>query len=203
MRNASRSLFFLFLLSPAVALAVRAPLDALGANPIEKITHDTGSMALLCLVGSLAVTPLRRLTGWNWIIGYRRMVGLFAFFYGTLHVLTYLVLDQFFHWPSIAADLTRRPYVIAGATSFALMVPLAITSTTGWIRRLGGANWQRLHRLAYVAAIAGVVHYWWLVKADVSSPLRFALVLGVLLGLRVWWALRKRSSARLAWKAGA
>jgi sulfoxide reductase heme-binding subunit YedZ len=188
----AKPLLFLALLSPAVVLGIRAALGALGANPIEKITHDTGSMALQCLIGSLAVTPLRRLTGWNAVIGFRRMVGLFAFFYAALHLLTYVVLDQFFDWPSIAGDLTKRPYIIAGAVGVGLLLPLAVTSTTGWIRRLGGRNWQRLHRLAYLAAIAGVVHFWWLVKADVTEPAVYGGVLAVLLGLRVWWAARRR-----------
>lgn len=188
----AKLLLFLALLSPAVVLAGRAATGALGVNPIETVTHDTGTMALVCLVGSLAVTPLRRVTGWNRVIAMRRMVGLFAFFYAALHLLTYVVLDQFFDWPSIAGDLTKRPYIIAGATSIALMTPLAITSTAGWIRRLGGRNWQRLHWLVYPAAVAGVVHFWWLVKADVSEPRRYAIVLGALLVARAWWAWRKR-----------
>lgn len=185
-----KPLVFLGLLTPAVVITVRALADDLGANPIEEITHQTGTTALRCLVATLAVTPLRRLTGWNRLIAYRRMVGLFAFFYATLHFLTYLVLDQFFDWPSIVGDLTKRPYVIAGATALALMVPLAVTSTAGWIRRLGGRNWRRLHRLVYVSAVAAVVHYWWLVKADVTEPLRYAVVVAILLALRVWWVWR-------------
>ena len=188
----AKPLLFLALLSPGVVLAVRAATGGLGANPIEELTHGTGIAALQCLVASLAVTPLRRVTGWNSLIRFRRMVGLFAFFYAALHVLTYVALDQFFHWPSIVADLTKRPYIIAGATSIALMTPLALTSTAGWIRRLGGRNWQRLHRLAYLAAIAGVVHYWWLVKADVTEPAVYGGAVAVLLGLRVWWAWRRR-----------
>ncbi len=188
----AKPLLFVALLAPAAWLVVRAAQGELGANPIEKVTHETGSLALQCLIGSLAITPLRRVTGWNAIIGLRRMVGLFAFFYATLHLLTYVVLDQFFDWPSIAGDLTKRPYIVAGATSVALMLPLAITSTAGWIRRLGGRAWQRLHRLAYVAAAAAVVHFWWLVKADVTEPAMYGAVLGVLLAARVWWAWRKK-----------
>lgn len=193
----AKPLLFLALLAPAALLIVRAALDDLGANPIEAITHDTGSLALQCLIGSLAITPLRRLTGWNALIGFRRMVGLFAFFYATLHLFTYVVLDQFFDWPSIVGDLTKRPYIMAGAASIGLMLPLALTSTAGWIRRLGGRTWQRLHRLAYVAAVAAVVHFWWLVKADVSEPAAYAAVLGLLLGLRVWWAWRREMGSGL------
>lgn len=189
----AKPLLFLTLLSPAVVLTGRAATGALGVNPIETVTHDTGTLALACLLGSLAVTPLRRITGWSRVIAVRRMTGLFAFFYAVLHLLTYVVLDQFFDWPSIAGDLTKRPFIIAGATSFALMAPLAATSTAGWIRRLGGRNWRRLHWLAYPAAIAAVTHFWWLVKADVSQPRRYAIVLGALLALRAWWAWRGRA----------
>ena len=188
----AKPLLFVLLVAPAAWLVVGAAQGELGANPIEKVTHETGSLALQCLIASLAVTPLRRVTGWNAIVGLRRMLGLFAFFYATLHLLTYVVLDQFFDWPSIVGDLTKRPYIVAGATSLALMVPLAITSTTGWIRRLGGRNWRRLHRLAYVAAAAAVVHFWWLVKADVTEPALYGAVLAGLLGARVWWAWRAR-----------
>ena len=183
---------FLAMLSPIVALVVRGVVGALGANPIDRITDDTGSMTLISLMCTLAVTPLRRATGWNEVIALRRMLGLFAFAYGALHFLTYVVLDQFFDWTTISGDLTKRPFIMAGFTGFVLMVPLAVTSTRGWIRRLGGRTWQRLHRLGYVAAIAGVVHYWWLVKADISSPRRYAIVLALLLGARAWHTLRTR-----------
>jgi sulfoxide reductase heme-binding subunit YedZ len=185
------ALTVLVLLAPAVWLALRGVTSSLGVNPIEKTTHETGIWALRWLLLGLAVTPVRRLTGWNQVIRLRRTIGLFAFGYAAVHLATYVVLDQFFDWPSIAADLTRRPYIVAGAVAVVSLTPLAVTSTAGWIRRLGGRNWQRLHRLAYVAAIAAVVHYWWLVKADVSSPRRYAIALAVLLGVRVWWSWSK------------
>jgi sulfoxide reductase heme-binding subunit YedZ len=176
--------------------------DDLGANPIEKITHVTGDWALRFLLLSLAVTPLRRLTGRNELIRYRRPLGLFAFFYAVLHVATFVVLDHFFDWQEIVADVYKRPYVTAGATAFLCLIPLAITSTRGWIRRLG-RRWTTLHRLVYVAGLAAVVHYWWLVKADVRAPLWYGAVLAVLLAARAtWWVaartapLEGRASAR-------
>jgi methionine sulfoxide reductase heme-binding subunit len=177
----------------ALLLAGLAPLvwlaaNDLGANPIERITHFTGDWALRFLLASLAVTPLRRLLGWNGLVAYRRMLGLFAFFYAMLHLCTFVVLDHFFDWQEIVADVYKRPYVTAGMTAFACLVPLAVTSTRGWIRRLG-RRWAQLHRLAYVAAVAAVVHYWWLVKADVHKPLWYAAVLATLLAVRLAYAL--------------
>jgi sulfoxide reductase heme-binding subunit YedZ len=182
-------------LGPAAWLVWAAAIDGLGANPIDAITDTTGTWTLRFLLITLAVTPLRRLTGWNEVIGVRRMLGLFAFAYGTLHFSTYLVLDQFFAFDAIVADIAKRPYITVGFTGFVLMVPLAVTSTAGWIRRLGGRTWRRLHRLVYVSAAAGVVHYLWLVKADTTRPLRYAALLAVLLGLRAAWAAQKRLAA--------
>jgi methionine sulfoxide reductase heme-binding subunit len=182
---------------PVVWLGAAAWRDALGANPIEKITHVTGDWTLRFLLLSLAVTPLRRLLRWNELVAYRRMLGLFAFFYAVLHLSTFVVLDHFFDWHAIVADVYKRPYVTAGATSFLCLLPLAITSTRGWIRRLG-RRWTRLHRLVYVAAIAAVVHYWWLVKADVRWPLWYASALAVLLAARLaYWAFASRLVQRL------
>jgi len=179
---------FLACLAPVALLVAQASLGQLGANPIDKVTDVTGTWTLRFLLLTLAVTPLRRLTGWNAAVRYRRMLGLFAFFYGCLHLLTYVVLDQFFAFDEIVKDVAKRPFITAGATGLLLMIPLAITSTAGWMRRLGGRRWQQLHRLAYVVAVAGVVHYYWLVKADTSRPVRYGLVLAVLLAARLWFA---------------
>ena len=185
---------FVVALAPVGWLAWKGVMGDLGANPLEAITHATGDWTLRFLLATLAVTPLRALTGLNALIRFRRMLGLYAFFYGTLHLFTYLWFDQFFSWPEILRDIAKRPFITAGVAAFLLMVPLAATSTAGMIRRLGGARWRALHRLVYAAAILGVVHYWWLVKADVSLPRTYAAVLGVLLAARLWVAYRKRST---------
>jgi sulfoxide reductase heme-binding subunit YedZ len=177
-------------LAPAAGLVWAGATGGLGANPIDAVTDTTGTWTLRLLLATLAVTPLRRLTGWNRLIAVRRTLGLLAFGYGTLHLLTYVVLDQFFALDLILADIVKRPFITAGATGFLLMVPLAVTSTAGWIRRLGGRRWAQLHRLAYLSAAAGVVHYYWLVKSDTTRPLRYAAVLTVLLAARLAW--RKR-----------
>ncbi|MBZ5573181.1 MAG: sulfoxide reductase heme-binding subunit YedZ [Acidobacteriia bacterium] len=176
---------FLACLGPLARLGWKAYNNALGANPIEVITHSTGDWTLIFLLVTLAITPLRKLTGQLWLIRYRRMFGLFAFFYVVLHFLTYIWLDKFFDVHEMLADIAKRKFITVGFTGFVLLIPLAITSTAGWIRRLGGKRWQLLHQLIYVSAMAGVVHYWWLVKADVHKPLEYAVVLGVLLGYRV------------------
>jgi methionine sulfoxide reductase heme-binding subunit len=176
---------------PAAYLVAVALGGRLGANPIDAITDATGTWTLRFLVLSLAITPVRRLAGWGWLAPYRRTFGLAAFGYGVLHFLTYLVLDQFFDAAAILKDIARRPFITAGFTGFVLLSILAATSPASAVRRLGGRAWRRLHRLAYVAAIAGVVHYWWLVKADIRRPLAYAAVVAALLGLRAWWALRQ------------
>lgn len=181
-------------LLPAVWLAVGAWRDALGANPIEAITHTTGLWALRFLLVSLAITPLRRVSGWNWLITYRRTFGLLAFTYAVLHVFTYVVLDHYFDSAAIVADIRKRPYVTAGAAAFTCLLPLALTSTRGWIRRLG-KRWVTLHRLAYVAAALVVLHYWWLVKADVRAPLVYGAVLAILLLARLVPGIRRRTAA--------
>ena len=157
----------------------------LGANPIEAITHTTGDWTIRFLLITLAVTPLRKLLGVPALIKFRRMFGLFAFFYGCLHFTTYIWLDKFFNVHEMLADVAKRKFITVGFTAFMLLIPLAVTSTAGWIRRLGGKRWQALHRLIYVSAIAGVIHYLWLVKADIRKPLMDGAVLALLLSYRV------------------
>jgi len=179
-------------LIPLAVLAWQAVTDNLGANPIKEITEQTGLWTLRFVLIILTITPARRLTGWNRLIQLRRMLGLFAFFYGGLHFLTYVWLDQFFVVPEILADVVARPFITVGFLSFVLLIPLAVTSTTKMIKRLGGMWWQRLHRLVYGIAVGGVVHYLWLVKADVQSPLTYGGLVALLLGYRVWAASRRR-----------
>lgn len=177
-------------LLPFLWLCAAALADRLGANPIEQITHTTGDATLRLLLVTLAVTPLRRISGLAWLAPLRRTFGLLAFFYASCHLLTYVALDQFFDWPLMLEDVLERRYVTAGFVGFLCMVPLAATSTRASMKRLG-PRWVRLHRLVYVAAIAGVVHYLWLVKADYLPPLVHAGVLAVLLGDRAWRARRR------------
>jgi len=176
----------------------------LSANPLSDVTNGTGDWTIRFVCIALAVTPLRRLTGWNIVIRFRRMLGLFAFFYATLHFLTYVGLDRLagLDFPngivslttvrllaaSIAADIYKRPFITIGFTGFVLMIPLALTSTTGMIRRLGGRRWQTLHRLIYLTGVAAVLHYWWLVKADIRKPAMYGAIVVALLGFRVYWA---------------
>ena len=181
---------FLLALIPLTRLGFDAYLDTLGANPIEKVTRKTGYWALIFLLISLSLTPLRRMLGWLWLIRLRRMLSLFAFFYACLHFLTYLVLDQFFDWESIIKDIIKRPYITVGFPTFLLMIPMAVTSTDAMIRRLGGKRWRLLHRLVFLCAIGSVVHYWWLVKKDLTNPVTFAVWLGLLLGIRLFYWLR-------------
>ena len=163
-------------------------------DEVKFMQHVTGDTALTCLMLSLSVTPLRRLTGWNELIKVRRLIGLTAFWYACLHLSTYLVFDQSLSLDEIAKDIVKHPWVLVGFTAFLCLVPLAITSTTGWVRRLGGKRWQRLHRLVYVAAIAGVLHYFWLVKKDARAPLVYGAVLLVLFGARIWMARERRNT---------
>jgi len=185
---------FLACLLPLALLARKGFADLLGANPIEVITRSTGRWTLIFLCVALAITPVRRLVGLPPLIRFRRMVGLFAFFYGCLHFATYIWLDKFFDWAEIGKDLPKRPFITAGFTAFVLMIPLALTSTQGWIRRIGGRRWQVLHRLIYVSGIAGVAHFWWLVKADVREPFIFVAILAVLLGYRLLNAITRKKS---------
>ena len=181
-----KPLVFCVSLLPLVWLCWLAWQDRLGANPVETLSHRTGDWSLRFLLLTLAVTPLRRLSGWNWLLKFRRMLGLFAFFYVCLHLGVYLIFDQFFDPSAILEDIAKRPYITVGFAGFLLLIPLAVTSTNGMIKRLG-RNWQRLHRLVYLIGMLGVVHYWWLVKADISEPLLYAGLFTMLLGYRAWW----------------
>ena len=208
-----------WVLKPAVFLAALIPFGLLlqrlqtgnlGADPLKEITNETGLWTLRLLCITLTVTPVRRLTGWNPVVRFRRMLGLFAFFYGTVHFLIFIVADRLaslgfpslVEWQtwkalsvSIGEEILKRPYITVGFTSWVCMLALALTSTAGMVRRLGGRRWQRLHRLIYVAAVAGVVHFWWLVKADVREPQAYAVVVGALLAFRLAWWVRTRASA--------
>lgn len=189
-----KPIVFLASLVPLGRLAWKAYNSALGANPIQVITWSTGTWTLVFLMLTLSITPLRKLTRQYWLIQFRRMLGLFAFFYGLLHFLTYIWLDQFFDWQSVTKDVLKRPFITIGFTAFVLMIPLALTSTQRAIRWLG-KKWQPLHRLIYAAAIAGVIHYIWLVKLDLRKPLIYAAILGALLLYRlVVWAVDRYSS---------
>ncbi|HET7872761.1 MAG TPA: protein-methionine-sulfoxide reductase heme-binding subunit MsrQ [Terriglobales bacterium] len=179
-------LAFLLCLGPLSVLVWKGVHEGmLGANPVDVITRTTGRWTLTFLLITLSITPLRKLAGAPWLVRFRRMLGLFAFFYGTLHLMTYVWLDKFFNVHAMLHDIYKRRFITAGMTAFALMLPLALTSTTGWIRRLGGKRWQKLHRLIYFSAAAGVVHFIWLVKADLRKPLTYGAILGVLLLYRV------------------
>lgn len=186
---------FLVCLGPLGVLTWKALHELLGANPVDVITRSTGKWTLTFLLITLAVTPVRRLLRMPWLVRFRRMLGLYAFFYGTLHLMTYVWLDKFFDFPAMLHDIAKRRFITAGMTAFALMIPLALTSTSGWIRRLGGKRWQKLHRLIYFSAAAGVIHFLWLVKADKSRPMLYGAVLAALLLARlvVWLLGRGRS----------
>jgi sulfoxide reductase heme-binding subunit YedZ len=213
----SANQFIRWVVKPAVFVAALYPAGwiiwaaytgNLSADPLVDITHRTGDWTLRFLCITLAITPLRRFTGWNSVIRFRRMLGLFAFFYGSSHFLIYVVADRFaglvefpqgiVSWDTAARlaasiwdDIYQRPYITVGFSALVLMIPLAVTSTAGWIRRLGGRNWRVIHRLIYPAAILGVVHYWWLVKADIRDPAMYGAIVAVLLGIRVYWSRRR------------
>lgn len=196
-RRFVKPLVFLLCLAPAawlVAGLVGVAGASLGANPVETIQDTLGIWGLRLLLVTLAVTPLRDLSGWPRLLAFRRMLGLYAFFYIALHFLFYLFVDQAFDWRQLLADIAKRPYITVGFTAFLLLVPLALTSTRRAMRRLG-RRWQKLHRLVYVATVLGCVHYWWQVKADVREPLVYAAIAAVLLGWRLYRALRRRRRA--------
>ncbi len=190
---------------PALVAAASAPFawlvysaffGDLGTDPVETIAQVTGTSALVCLAATLAITPLRRLTGWNWLIRLRRTLGLFAFFYALLHALDFFVFDHALSVASILEDVVEHPWVLFGFTALLLLVPLAVTSTNGWVRRLGGKRWQRLHRLVYLIAPLAVAHYFLAVKRDVTWPTLFAIVFGILFAARVGFRLQARGPAR-------
>jgi sulfoxide reductase heme-binding subunit YedZ len=190
---------WLLCLAPLGLLGWAALHDGLTANPIEFITHATGDWTLRFLVITLAVTPLRRLLSLPALIRYRRLLGLFAFFYGVLHFTTYIWLDKFFDLAEVWKDVAIRRFITVGFAAFVLMIPLAVTSTAGWIRRMGGKNWQLLHRATYVCALCGVIHYYWLVKSDVRKPLLYGWLVGILLAWRaVLWVLDRQRRAASA-----
>ncbi len=186
---ALKTALFILCLLPLAHYAAGLWQDTLGANPIEALTRGLGDWALRLLLITLAVTPLRRLSGWAWLLKLRRMLGLFAFFYASLHLIAYLWLDQFFDWAEIGRDILKRPFITIGMATFLLLAPLAATSTKAMIRRLGGQRWQRLHRLIYPAALLAVLHFTWMVKVDVREPALYGVILAVLLGLRAWWRI--------------
>mgnify|MGYP000923790048 FL=1 len=189
---AIKSALFLVCLIPAFLLWRGFELDTLGANPIETITRSLGEWTLRFLLITLTVTPLRKYTGWHWLIRLRRMLGLFTFAYGISHLLTYVWLDQFFDWEAIARDIIKRPFITVGFAALMLMLPLAVTSSNYAIRKLGGRRWQSLHRSIYPIAILGCVHFWWLVKKDVTWPLVYTVITVALLGIRAWWREQER-----------
>lgn len=185
--NALKAVLFVLCLLPAYLLWQGFQQDTLGANPIETITRASGEWTLRLLLLTLAITPLRKYTGWHWLIRLRRMLGLFTFAWALGHFLTYIWLDQFFDWASIAKDILKRPFITLGFAAFVLLIPLAATSTHGAIRRMGGRRWQALHRSIYAIAILGCLHFWWLVKEDFTDPLIYSAITALLLGLRAWW----------------
>lgn len=190
-----KSMLFIAALLPFCRLALFTLTDQLGANPIEFITRNTGDWTLYFLCMTLTITPLRRLSQWNWLIRLRRMLGLFAFFYACLHFTTFLWFDHFFDVNEMLKDVIKRPFITVGFSAFVLLIPLAITSTNGMVKRLGGKRWQWLHRLVYVIAALGILHYWWMKagKHDFEQPIIFGSIVAILLLVRVFWAWQKRS----------
>ena len=188
---------FVGALTPVAALLLHAWRGELGANPISQALNQLGLVALIFLVAALICTPLKTLFGWTWPLRLRRMLGLFGFAYATLHVSTYVGVDQFFDWQAIIADIVKRPFIFVGFAAFVLLIPLAMTSTAASIKRLGYARWQQLHRLAYIAPLLGILHFTWRVKKDVSEPLTYAFVVGILLLVRVVAAIYARRTVML------
>lgn len=197
----AKAAVFLLAMAPLLRLVAYGLADRLGANPVEFITRSTGTWTLVMLCIALAITPVRRVSGQTWLLRFRRMIGLFAFFYGALHFTTYFWLDQWFDWASILHDVSgKRPFITVGFAAFVLMVPLALTSPHAMMRRMGGKRWQRLHRLIYAIAVLAILHYWWMKagKNDLAQPAIYAIVVASLLGARVIWALRRQRGQALS-----
>jgi methionine sulfoxide reductase heme-binding subunit len=190
--SAIKATLFAACLLPLASLAYGLLSDSLGANPIEALTRGLGDWTLRFLLLTLLVTPLRRYSGLSWLLRLRRMLGLYVFFYALLHFLSYVWLDQFFDWPAIIKDIVKRPFITVGFASFLLLIPLAATSSNAMIRRLGGRLWQNLHRAVYAIALFAVLHFWWMVKQDITQPAIYAVLLALLLGVRIHWSLRAR-----------
>ena len=181
---------------PLARLVAGVPLGWLGANPIEFITRSTGTWTIVGIAITLSITPLRKLLNWPWLIRLRRTAGLLAFFYASLHFTTYLWFDRFFDVTDIIKDIIKRPFITVGFAAFVLLIPLAATSKNSIIKKLGAKLWQRIHYLIYLIAILAVIHYWWLVKKDLTQPIIYACIFAVLLGMRVWWKLGAKSAAQ-------
>ncbi|MDR3480495.1 MAG: sulfoxide reductase heme-binding subunit YedZ [Burkholderiaceae bacterium] len=194
--RAIKALLFVLALLPLVRLIAFTALDRLGANPVEFITRNTGDWTLYFLCFTLSVTPLRRIAGWNWLLKLRRMIGLYAFFYALLHFTTFLWFDHFFDFGEMWKDVLKRPFITVGFIAFLLLIPLALTSTNGMIKRLGGKRWQWLHRAIYVIAPLGILHFWWMKagKHDFAQPIVFGAIVAVLLLARVYWRSAKTGS---------
>jgi methionine sulfoxide reductase heme-binding subunit len=190
-----KALLFVLALIPLARLIWLGANDNLTANPIEFIERSTGTWALIILLITLSMTPIRLMTGITWQIQLRRMMGLFMFFYACLHFTTYIWLDHWFDWSEISKHIIKHPYVLVGFSAFVLALPLALTSTNGMMRRLG-ARWKQLHYAVYIVAILGVLHFWWLVKKDIREPLLYAIILFLLLGIRLYYKLKKQMSLR-------
>ncbi len=186
-------LIFINSLIPLAMLLWDAYFGKLGANPVEFFLRSTGVLTLSFLLITLAVTPLRKLFGWNWLVKVRRMLGLYAFFYGCVHLITYSIFDKGFDWIVIFCDVWKRPFIAVGMFALALMIPLAVTSTNAMIKRMGGKRWQKLHRLSYLIAILGVIHYYLIQKSDITYPVLFGIVLAVLLGFRIYNRFKPKS----------
>jgi len=192
-RRLAGPLVLVLVLLPALHLAYRTLVDDLGTDPVETLARETGIWALRLLLLALLVTPLRRALGWNWLVRHRRTIGVASFGYASVHLLVYLVLDQGLALGFIAEDIVEHPWVLIGVATWLMLLPLAVTSTAGWVRRLGGRRWRALHRLTYLCAIGGVAHYYLAVKQDVRLPLLYAAIAALLLGYRVWTRTERRA----------